>query len=112
MLGERARVDTLDPDDLVLDEIVLQRLLRTEVGGRAAEFAHDKAPHMGSSRFGVLLVDPVISNQRIGHGHNLTAIARIGENLLVPRHRGIKAGLTSRDTGVPKSFAAKYATVF
>src|SRR5439155_711799 len=44
----------------------------------------------------VFLVDPVVADHRIGHGHDLSAIRRIGEDLLVAGHGRVEDDLAGR----------------
>src|SRR5881396_3435712 len=47
-------------------------------------------------RLDVFLVDPVVADHRIGHGHDLSAIRRIGEDLLVAGHGRVEDDLAGR----------------
>src|SRR5438046_9964626 len=47
-------------------------------------------------RLDVVLVDPVVADHRIGHGHDLSAIRRIGEDLLVAGHGRVEDDLAGR----------------
>ena len=57
-------------------------------------------------------VDPVVSDQRIRHRHDLPAIRRIGQHFLVTGHRGIEANLTDACSGRAKRFALEISAVF
>src|SRR2546422_7363567 len=45
-------------------------------------------------RLDVLLVDPVVADQRVRHRHDLPSIRRVGQNLLIPLHRRIEDHLS------------------
>ena len=44
---------------------------------------------------GIERIDANVADMRIGQGNELVAIGRIGQDLLVTRHRGIKYDLTN-----------------
>ncbi len=94
MLGQRAGVDPLDADDPVGGEVVGEADLAAPVARRLAEFFDDEAADVGLVGFGIELVDPVVADQRVGHGDDLAAVGGIGEHLLVAGHRGVEADLT------------------
>ena len=91
---EGSRVDTFDPNDSVAVKIIGQLSVRTEVACSATSFFHDKAGQVRLSALDVLRVDAVIADLRIRHRHDLTAIARVRENLLITGHRRIEADFT------------------
>src|SRR2546422_2065117 len=61
-------------------------------------------------RLDVLLVDPVVADQRVRHRHDLPSIRRVGQNLLIPLHRRIEdhlsPGFPQRAEGLPAEDAA------
>ena len=87
---QRSRVDRFDGHDPGGPQIFAQTLLRAKVALHPAVFPHDKPRQLGPPTFHVLGIHAVVADLRIGHRHNLPAITRIGENLLISRHRGIK----------------------
>jgi hypothetical protein len=72
----------------------------------------DESGDVRPPRFDVLLVNAVIADQRIGHGHDLAFIGRIGENLLVARHGGIETNLAARRGGGAEAFAMEHGAIF
>ena len=55
----------------------------------------------------VLAVDAVVPDQRVGHRHDLPLVGRIGEDLLVPGHRGVEDDLALGSSGVPNERPVK-----
>src|SRR5207248_7262340 len=60
----------------------------------------------------ILSVDTVVADQRIGHGDDLPFVRRVGQNLLVPSHRGIKANLAAGGGARAECFTAEQRTIF
>ena len=52
---------------------------------------------MGPSTFEIAGIDSVVSNLRICHRDNLSAIARVSENLLITGHAGVEYDFSGRD---------------
>src|SRR5205814_3732816 len=86
---ERARVDTGERDDAALAQPAGE--LRTDV-------PHDDALALDALRLHPRLVDAVGADQRIREAEHLGDVARIGDCLLVARHRGREAGFAGSDT--------------
>ena len=80
-------------DDAGLAEIVVQRALGAEVARPAAPLADDEPGQIGPAALDVLGVDAVVADLGIGHGDDLPAIRRVGEDLLIPGHRRVEADL-------------------
>ena len=81
-----------------------------EVGRFVVALAHQKSAHTRVSCFVVLVVDPVVSDQRVGHHHRLIGVGRVGDNLLIPDHRGVEHHLANafvrRAEAIPEVFAS------
>jgi len=112
VLGQRPRVDTLDAGDAPRFQILVQRPARPPVAGHRAQLLDDEAAHVDGGAFVIERVHAVVADLRRGHGHDLPAIRRIGEHLLVAAHGGIEAGLADRGAGRAKGFAEEKPTVF
>src|SRR5262249_42533810 len=68
--------------------------------------------NVGSPGFNVLLIDPIVPDERVSHGHDLAFVRRIGEDLLISGHRGIEAYLATHRCGSAERLPAKYRAVF
>ena len=112
MFGQGTGVDLVDSNNLVLGEIISQRLLGPPGRRNLAEFTDDKSPNVGTGRFCILRVDSVVPLQRVGHRYNLPTVGGIGNDLLIPRHGGIKANFPGSSSGMTKGTTAESATVF
>src|SRR5206468_24834 len=67
---------------------------------------------MRSPRFDILSVDAIVADERVSHGNNLAFVGRIGQNLLVARHRSIEANLPAGGAARAKTCAVKQGPVF
>ena len=76
------------------------------------ELSDDKSSDVRLTRFRVFRDDPVVPDQRIGHGDDLAPVTWISENLLIPSHGSVEADFPCRGAKIPKTVAAKNATVF
>ena len=103
-----AGVDALDSDDTVCTQVLRHADGRAPVRRRGAHVVDDHATHSGSTRgassiagegrLDVGLVNAVVADLRIGHGYDLTGIARIGHDLKVALERRVKADLAGCGT--------------
>jgi hypothetical protein len=66
---------------------------------------------MNPAGFDILAIHAGIADVGIGQGHDLTAVAWVGEDLLVSGHRGVEYNLTNRATCRTDSLAEKYRPV-
>ena len=87
---ERPRVEAGQRDDALLAQP------RGELGPRVA---HHDALALHAVGLHPRLVDAVGADQRIGEAEHLRDVARVGDRLLVARHRGREAGLAGGDAG-------------
>ncbi|MNG25665.1 hypothetical protein D3C84_1105510 [compost metagenome] len=55
--------------------------------------AHDKAVHEWTHRFKIIAGDAVVSDQGVSHGHDLTAVGRVRQHLLITRNPCVKNNL-------------------
>ena len=83
-----------------------------EITRHVLVFTYQKGTGMDGCRFHVLCIDAVITDQRIGHGHQLANIRGISQHLLVAAHAGIKDNLTHRLTVAGKTAATQDRPVF
>src|SRR5262245_40268845 len=75
-------------------QILVERFARAPVGVGARELPHDEAFGKYAARFYVLFVDAVISDERISHRDDLSAVGWIGEDLLIAGHCSVEDNLT------------------
>src|SRR5688572_495709 len=90
MPDESTRVELLDTDDVVFTKIILKRGGRAKVRRDAARLADNKSLDPRAARLDILEVYAVVTDERIGHADDLPGIARVGQDLLVARHRRVK----------------------
>src|SRR2546428_2464318 len=91
---ERARIDALQPDEGVRSQIFVEAHAAAPRRGADGGFLHDQPVRPRPVRLHVLLVDAVVADHRIGHGHDLPVIRRIGEDLLVAGQGRVEDDLT------------------
>jgi hypothetical protein len=65
-------------------------LRRAEVAGQQRQVLDDEASGMDLVGFDVLRIDAIVADVRIREGHDLLAVARVGEDFLVAGHRGVE----------------------
>ena len=109
---QRAGIDSRDAHDAAGGQVVVQPAIRAEIAGHAAEVANHEAGQVGTAALDVFDIDPVVADFRIRHGDDLTAIAGVGQNLLIPGHRGIEANLAVDFSRGSKCGAAEHGAVF
>ena len=93
---ELPRIDVGDTHDLVLREVRVEAACRPEVRLDSRQIANDEACRESTSRFDVLGIDADIADVRIREGDDLARVARVGEDLLIPRHRRVEHDLAYR----------------
>ena len=62
----------------------------------ARKLLNDKTTDLWETAFRICWIGSVVSDERIGHGHELAAVGGIGEHLLITAHGGIETDLTDR----------------
>ncbi|OPZ06765.1 MAG: hypothetical protein BWZ09_00132 [Alphaproteobacteria bacterium ADurb.BinA305] len=93
---QAAGVDLGDADDAVLVQVVRQRHRGAPLVAVSGGAAHDQPGGMHGGRFDVVVVAAGVADVRIGQGDDLAAIARVGQDFLIPRHRGVEHHLADR----------------
>jgi hypothetical protein len=109
---QSARVDVGQGHNVVLAQVLDQRLPRAPVALSPARLAHDQGPQVGLRRFGVLVIDPSVANVRVGHHHHLPPVGGIGEDFLIAGHPGVKHHLADPLPYRAKGPPAKGGAVF
>ena len=105
MFGQCARVDSLNAKDVVALEVVFQRLFGTPIARHFTEFLDDEASDVRFVALAIELIDPVVPNHRVSHGHHLAAVGGISEHLLITCHGGIETHFTKSRAGGPEGLS-------
>ena len=111
MCCEGAGIDTLDADDVLRGQILLEGLATSPIAGGPTGFLHDEAGQPRLSRFHIFGVDAVVSDVRIRHCHHLPTIRGIGHNLLITGHRGVENHFPRRFAGSAEGSALKDGSI-
>src|SRR2546421_1954615 len=111
MSCQRARVDGLQPHEVVRLQIVVEADAAPPRRRAGRGFLDDEAVGPRAVRLDVLFVDAVVADHRVRHGHDLAAIRRIREDLLVSRHGRIEDDFTASFPGGAEGAAAEDAPV-
>ena len=86
--GQAAGIDPADAGDVRLLQIVAERPLRAEVGGRAAELADDHAERVDAAALEVGGDQPAVPDSRKGEQQKLAVIVGVGQGFVAADHRG------------------------
>ena len=73
--------------------------------------ANDKAGNLRFGRFNVVKIDTVVSDERIGHRHDLSRVRRVGEDLLVAGDTRIENNLAGNFSFGAEIFAGENCSV-
>jgi len=87
---QRPGIDARNPRHVRLGEESIDAALGAPVAGLIEQFANHEAREKGAGRLLVLGVDPHVADLGIGHGHDLTRVGGVGDDLLVARHARIE----------------------
>ena len=112
MPGQRARIDALNAGNVPVPQIIIERSLRAPTAWNFAQLFDDKSAHVRLAAFLIERVRAVVSDQRIGHRHDLSAIGRIGQHFLITGHRGVETNLADAGARCAERFAFENPTVF
>ena len=93
-------------------EVFGQRRLRAPTARQFAEFLDHEPADLRAGAFVVGLVDAVVADERIGHGHDLPVVRRIGEHFLVAGHGGVETHLADARAARAEGFALEHAAIF
>ena len=75
-------------------------------------FFDDKTFGLDPPGFDIFKINPIVADQGVGHGDDLAGVGRIGEDLLVAGHGGVKDYLPPGLTRPGKRAAGKNQAVF
>jgi len=108
--GEPPCVNAGDAGHPLLAEPGVEVTAASPVRDARAEGTDDHGRDLRAPRLVIIRVDPDIADVRLGENHPLAAVRRIGQDLLVPGHAGVKDHLKNRvgsgsagDTGLDGS---------
>src|SRR5207253_3823896 len=111
MCRQGTGINSLDADDALRGEILVEGLATSPVAGSPAGFLDDEAAQPRLARFHILGVDAVVSDVRVRHRHHLPTIRGIGHNLLITGHRGVKNYFPGRFAGSAEGGALKDGSI-
>ncbi len=109
--SELARVDVGDADDLVGGEIRAQITGRPEARDEPRQIADHEPGSVGPARLDVLGIHADVADVRVGERDDLPGVRRIGEDLLVARHRRVEHDFADGVAGGADRRAAKHRAV-
>ena len=107
-----AGVDSVDGDDVVVDEVFGKCAGGAVVTGFEAAFAHDESAAEGLAGFDVFFADAVVADLGVGHGDDLACVGGVGEDFLVAHHGGVEDEFAGGFAGCADGSAFKYKPVF
>ena len=110
--GEPPGINVGNGDHALAQEKSFKAFLSAEVRHSARALANHQPRRPDAIRFAVLRIAARIANLRIGEGHDLLSVGGIGEDLLVPRHGGVKYHFSSGDPFGAKGNSRKEAAIF
>ncbi len=108
---ELSRIDAGDRDRFTLDQELLERMARAPARMQERQVADDEARGVDGIGLEVLGRDAGIADVRVGQRDDLAGIGRVGQDLLVARHRGVEHDLAGRDAGRPDGNTPKHRAV-
>ena len=103
------RVNPGDPRDPEFPHGLPKRPPAPEIRGHVIIVPHDKASDGRPCRLEIIVIDPVVSDERVGHDDELVRVGRVREDLLIADRGGVEDQL--RDT-VPLIRAEPVSYVF
>src|SRR3989441_1207351 len=93
---ESARVDVGDRDDVLGDEVLVERAARAPVALDGRFVALDESRPLRLARLDVFRRHAVVADLRTRHRDDLSGIRRIGEHLLIPGHARVEHDFAGR----------------
>src|SRR4029077_7932764 len=99
-------------DDPRLGQITRQTLCRAKIAGTLAQLTDDKTAQVDLAAFGIGRIDAIIADLRISHRDDLSAVRRIGQNLLVTGHARVEDDFTVDLTVGPECEPGKNLAIF
>ena len=96
----------------MLVEVFTQLALGTKVAGDSAVLPNDEARQVRPMAFDVLVVDAVIADFRVRHRDDLPAVAGVGQDLLVTRHRRVEDHFPIDFAASAEGLTGEYGPIF
>ena len=93
--GERSRIDALNARNPVLKKIARQIAIGSPITHHRGQFPDHKARKVRFVGFFIHGVHPVVADEGIGHGNDLSLVGRVGQNLLIARHGCVEANFAT-----------------
>jgi len=91
VFGQSAGIDAADAGDAPPGEVFIQGRGGAPVADYGAKFRDGETAQVGARAFFVHKIDPVIADFRVGHGDDLPAVGRVGQDFLVTGHGSVEA---------------------
>ena len=88
--GELSRVDVADAEDARVAQIGRQVLGAAPVADQTRQVADHQSGGKNAPGFDVFRIDAGIADVRVSQGNDLAGIRRVGQDFLVPGHRGVE----------------------
>lgn len=107
MPGQGAGVDAVNGDDAVLLEVGIETHRCPPVGIAILILLDDEAGEEEAAALDILGIDAGVADLGVGHGDHLPLVGRVGENLLIAGHGGIKDDFPAGFTRGAEGFSAK-----
>src|ERR1700751_4056104 len=112
MLSQGAGIHSLNSGDFPPLKIIVEGAGGAPIAGYRRQFSYHNPAHVRFAAFVVELVGSVITDQRIGHRDDLTAVGRIRKDFLVTRHRRVKTDLADCGAAFAERFSTEGPPVF
>lgn len=107
VFGQGTGVHSLDGGNSVFLQVVMEGGLGSPVADDWAEGGHNEATNLRSMAFLIEQIGSGIADFRVGHGHDLPPVRRIGQNFLVTGHGSIETNFAGGGADRTKALAVK-----
>ncbi len=113
MAGQSASVNIGDAHNALASEIFVQRLAATKITRQRAKLLDNERSNLNflAVRLDIFRGYAIITDERIGHRHNLSSIGRVGENLLITSHACVENHLARAVALCSEGQACHYKSV-
>ena len=112
MFCESPSIHSLHSHDAMTDQIIGKGFIPPPVAEDGAVLFDDEPLDLRCLRFHILIINSIISDQRVCHDHDLAFVRRIGEDLLVSCHAGVEDELSRFLSGEPEGLPFEYRPIF
>ena len=97
MPHQHAGIDVADAGDTLRPQVLIQGSRTSGTAPDLTELLHHQASDRGLTALLLTHLHSIVADVRRGHGHDLTRIARVAEDLLITGHAGIETDLAHCD---------------